>query len=204
MAHRRTAARRLTGRALGGGLALAACVAGGQPAPVAPAPDWHVDPGHTAVRWEIVHMATSTLHGRFGTPTGSIQFDPGTHRLAVGFTIDTASVDSGVPALDDLLRGKEMLAVATYPQAYFVGHDARFEGDTPRELRGEFTLRGVSQALTLKATRWNCAFSPIARRTVCGGDFEGEILRSSFGITHSLPFVADKVRLLVEVEAIAP
>ena len=37
-----------------------------------------------------------------------------------------------------------------------------------------------------------------------GGDVEGELVRSTFGITHSLPFVADKVRLLVQVEAIAP
>ena len=40
------------------------------------------------------------------------------------------------------------------------------------------------------------------RREVCGGDFEGQIVRSPYGITHSLPFVDDKVKLLIEVEAI--
>ena len=35
-------------------------------------------------------------------------------------------------------------------------------------------------------------------------DFEGEVVRSVFGITHSLPFVGDKVRLIVQVEAISP
>ena len=35
---------------------------------------------------------------------------------------------------------------------------------------------------------------------VCGGDFEGELLRSDFGATFGLPFVADRVRLLVQVE----
>jgi hypothetical protein len=30
------------------------------------------------------------------------------------------------------------------------------------------------------------------------------VVRSTFGITHRLPFVADKVRLLVQVVAIAP
>ncbi len=53
------------------------------------------------------------------------------------------------------------------------------------------------------ALRWNCALNPLFRRTVCGGDFEGELIRSSFGITHSLPFVADRVRLLIEVEGMA-
>jgi hypothetical protein len=37
-----------------------------------------------------------------------------------------------------------------------------------------------------------------------GGDVEGELVRSASGITHRLPFVADKVRLLVQVVAIAP
>ncbi|MBC7480501.1 MAG: polyisoprenoid-binding protein, partial [Rhizobacter sp.] len=44
--------------------------------------------------------------------------------------------------------------------------------------------------------------NPLFRREVCGGDFEAQIDRSAFGITHSLPFVADKVRLLIQVEAI--
>jgi polyisoprenoid-binding protein YceI len=56
----------------------------------------------------------------------------------------------------------------------------------------------------LKAQRFRCYLNPLFRREVCGGDFEGELVRSAFGITHSLPFVADKVRLLVQVEAIAP
>jgi hypothetical protein len=37
-----------------------------------------------------------------------------------------------------------------------------------------------------------------------GGDFEGELVRSAFGITLSLPFLADKVRVLAQVVAIAP
>ena len=149
-------------------------------------------------------MSTSTLRGRFDKLAASVRFDPATQRLEVSVAVDTTSVASGVPILDALLKGQEMLDVATYPQAYFVAREATFDGQAPRELRGEFTLRGQGQPLTLKATRWNCAINPLFRRTVCGGDFEGEFLRSSVGITHSLPFVADRVRLLVEVEAIAP
>lgn len=188
-----------------GGLALwsvASAALGQASEPVAPT--WPLDPTHTFVHWEVVHMGTSTIRGRFGKATGSVQFDAKAQRLDVSITVDTASVSSGVPVLDALLKGNEMLDVAANPQAFFVGHNARFEGEVPRELRGEFTLRGVSQPLTLRATRWNCALNPLFRRTVCGGDFEAEIVRSSFGITHSLPFVADTVRLVIEVEAISP
>lgn len=187
-------------------LGLAALAAQAQPASgatAAPAsPTYSLDPTHTFVHWEIVHMGTSTIRGRFNKVAGNVQFDAKAQTIDVGMTIDTASVDSGVPLLDSLLRGPEMLSVAANPQAYFVAKRATFEGEVPREVRGEFTMRGVSQPLSLRATRWNCALNLLFRREVCGGDFEGEIIRSTFGITHSLPFVADKVKILVQVEGI--
>jgi polyisoprenoid-binding protein YceI len=208
MARGRPAARGLIGLALG----VAALAATAQPSavtqPSASAPDaaptWTLDPTHTFVHWELVHMGTSTIRGRFDKAGGVVEFDAKAQRLDLSITIATASVDSGVPLLDTQLKGREMLDVAAYPQAYFTARGARFEGEVPREVRGEFTLRGISQPLSLRALRWNCALNPLFRRTVCGGDFEGELIRSSFGITHSLPFVADRVRLLIQVEGIAP
>ncbi|MDE2093898.1 MAG: polyisoprenoid-binding protein, partial [Burkholderiales bacterium] len=164
--------------------------------------NFKLDPTHTFVHWQVLHMDTSTIRGRFARSSGTVQFDPKAHSIYVGIVIDTASVSSGVPVLDVLLRGREMLDVADFPQAYFVASSARFEGEVPRDVRGELTLRGVSQPLTLHALRWNCVFSPLFRREVCGGDFEATIDRSSFGITYGLPFVADRVRLVVQVEAI--
>ncbi len=171
------------------------------PAPPA-APSYALDPTHTFVHWDIVHMGTSTIRGRFSGAAGSVQFDAKAQQIDIGITIDTASVNSGVAPLDTLLRGTSGLSSTEFPQAFFTARSARWEGDVPREIRGEFTLRGVSQGLTLKAVRWNCGLNPLFRREVCGGDFEGEIIRSAFGITHSLPFVADKVRLIVQVEGI--
>ena len=172
-----------------------------QPQPIE-LPGYSLDPTHTFVHWEVLHTGTSTIRGRFDHSSGSAQFDAKTQRIDVGIVIDTASVNSGVKVLDTLLRGAAMLATDANPQAFFIARNARFEGEVPREVRGEFTLRGISQPLTLRALRWNCAFSLVLRREVCGGDFEGQIDRSTFGITHSLPFVADRVRLLVQVEGI--
>lgn len=96
-----------------------------------------------------------------------------------------------------------MLAVQAHPRAYWVAESVEFDdGGRVKSLRGEFTLRGVSQPLTLTALRFNCYTSPLIRREVCGGDFEGRFNRSTVGINHSLPFVADSVRLLVQVEGI--
>ena len=184
-------------------LATAAALCGSAaPAQPSTLPVYLLDPTHTFVHWEVLHMGTSTIRGHFDRSSGSVQFDAKAQRLDVSITVDTASVNSGVPLLDALLRGESMLSSTANPQAYFTARSAQFEGETPREVRGEFTLRGISQPLTLRALRWNCALNLLLRREVCGGDFEAHIDRSVFGITHSLPFVADRVRLLIQVEAI--
>ena len=75
-------------------------------------------------------------------------------------------------------------------------------------LRGEFIWRGVSQPLTLTLTalRYACRTDRVDGPPVqvCGGDFEGELLRSDFGATFGLPFVANRVRLVVQVEGRRP
>ena len=196
-----------------GATALAALLAGcaavvpappdeaGNLAPPGPA-SYTLDPTHTFVHWEVLHMGTSTIRGRFDKAAGRVEFEPKAQRLDVTIRIDTASVNSGVAPLDTLLRGSAMLDVAASPQATFTSGSARFEGEVPKEVRGQLTLRGTTQPVTLRNLRWKCGLNLLFRREVCGGDFEAQIDRSTFGITHSLPFVADPVRLLVQVEGI--
>lgn len=100
------------------------------------------------------------------------------------------------------MRQPDLLDVAGHPQAFFVAERFRFEQGLPVELTGEFTLRGVGTSLTLRARRMACD-DPLPRPgRRCGGDFEGEVLRSSFGATFGLPLVADRVTLRVQVEGL--
>ena len=92
-----------------------------------------------------------------------------------------------------------------YPEAYFVA--TRFQFDASggvKQVRGEFTLRGVSEPLSLQARSFACRQDAMLKRQVCGGDFDGALKRSRFGATLGLPFVGDDVHLVVQVEAIAP
>ena len=164
---------------------------------------FRLDPTHTFVTFEVLHFGTATLRGRFGPIEGQASLNTAAGSGRVQAEIDTAQVSTGLATLDTLLKGPLMLSVAEHPRAYFVAQNLNFDPQGRlSSLRGEFTLRGVSKGLTLTAERYNCYFNPLFRRQVCGGDFIGEITRSDFGITHSLGFVADRVRLLVQVEAI--
>lgn len=182
-------------------IALALLAAGTVDA--APA-DFQIDPENTQVLFEVRHFGTSTSRGRFTEVSASIALDPAARRGSLSVTIGTAGVDSGVKPLDAMLRGDWFLAAKAHPQAYFVATDLSFDGDRLVQARGEFTLRGVSRPLTLRALRFACG--PRAERAseVCGGDFEAEFKRSDFGITYGLPFVDDRVRLVIQVEASRP
>lgn len=173
--------------------------------PVAAAPEvFTLDPANTWVHFEVLHFGTATIRGRFGPVTGAVTIDREAGRGEVGLRIATATVSTGVRVLDARLREADLLDSSGFPEAFFVATRLRFEGRALAELRGEFTLRGTSQPLTLRAMRFGCRDDKAASEEVCGGDFEGELKRSDYGATFGLPFIADAVRLQVQVEGRRP
>jgi polyisoprenoid-binding protein YceI len=123
-------------------------------------------------------------------------------RLAKIATPATASVSTGLRVFDSRLREADLLDSAAHPQARFVAERFVFDAGRLVEVKGEFTLRGVRQPLTLRALRFGCPTHPQLQREVCGGDFEGELDRAAFGASFGMPFVANRVRLRVQVEGI--
>jgi len=163
---------------------------------------YRLDPQHSFVHFEVMHFGTSTLRGRFGPLAGFALLDRAAGTGQVSLRVPTQAVSTGLPVLDGRLRQPDLLASEAHPEAYFVAERFVFDAAALREVRGEFTLRGVSRPLTLRAQRFSCGLHPQLQRDWCGGDFEAELPRSDYGITFGLPLVADRVRLLVQVEAI--
>jgi polyisoprenoid-binding protein YceI len=171
-------------------------LAGAQPA------SYRLDPSHSFVHFEVMHFGTATLRGRFGPLEGVAELDRSTRRGEVSLIIPTRIVSTGLPVLDSRLRQADLLASDDHPDAYFVARNFVFDGDALREVRGEITLRGTSRPLTLRALGFSCGIHPLLQREWCGGDFEAELRRSDFGMSFGLPLVADRVRLLVQVEGV--
>ena len=182
---------------------LAGATIGVTVAPAAATP-FSLDRGHTFVYWEVLHMGTSTSRGRFDRLDGSARFDPDRRLLEVQVTVEMASVSTGFAPFDNVLRGGRLLGVAEHPNGRFVSRETVWDasGRAPAEVRGEITLRGVTRPLTLTARRWNCGNNPIFGREVCGGDFEATISRGDFGMGFMSNFADDRVRLVIQVEAV--
>lgn len=162
---------------------------------------FQLDPQRSFVYFEVLHFGTSTTRGRFGPLVGEVLLDRQAGKGEVSMRLNTAQIDTGLAIFNARLRQDDLLASAAHPEAFFVSSNFRFDAGRLIELRGEFTLRGVSQPLTLRALAFSCRTTPQTAE-ICGGDFEGEINRSDFGASFGLPFVADRVRLVVQVQGL--
>jgi len=163
---------------------------------------YRLDPQHSFVTFEVLHFGTSTLRGRFGPIDGQVELDRESRSGWASLSIATAGVDTGLPAFDARLREPDLLASEAYPMASFVASRFSFDGSKLSVVNGQLTLRDVRQALELRALHFGCHTHPQLQREVCGGDFEGELRRGDFGASFGMPFVANRVRLLVQVEGI--
>jgi polyisoprenoid-binding protein YceI len=158
-----------------------------------------LDPDHSFVHFEVQHFGTSTTRGRFGPVRGVVLLDRAAGRGELSLRIPTASVDTGIAVFNARLRQADLLASneitpkpSSWPHAF-----ASKASTWPRCAASSRCAASASPCPCMPRTL------PAGRGhgEVCGGDFEGELLRSDFGASFGLPLVGDRVRLKVQVEA---
>lgn len=190
-------------RALCSRLALATMMVAPPAALAQDAVTYTLEPTHTNVTWEVLHFGTSTTRGRIDRVEGQVVLDRKAGRGRVDLQIDLAAgLSTGIAPFTARLKETDLLATAEHPTAWFVAERLEFDGEQLRAVHGELTLKGVSRGFSLVAVRFDCYMNPLFRREVCGGDFEGRLRRSEFGMSFGLPFVADEVLLKVQAEGI--
>jgi polyisoprenoid-binding protein YceI len=162
-----------------------------------------IDPGHSVVTFETLHLGTSTHRGRFQVAKdGTIVLDRVAKTGKADVAVDIASVSIASSALENFLKGERAFNAAQNPTARFVGDAFTFDGAKVASVAGTLTILGKSQPVTLKATRFNCYVNGQLKREVCGGDFETTIQRSQFGLGFLPNVTPDAVPLLIQVEAV--
>ena len=141
-------ARVLAGRILHTCLLLAG-VAG----PASAAVDcWHPRPGESRVEF-IATQAGAPFKGTFTRYRGEVCLDPAQPESgSIDITVDTASVDAGLPEFDDALRGPDFFDAARWPQATFRSDVIEAAGEGEFRVRGHFTLRNITREVEVPFT----------------------------------------------------
>jgi len=170
-----------------------------------------IDPFHTFPYFTVNHLGLTNLMGRFDKTSGKITLDTVAKTGSVDLVIEAGSITTGDSdrgarprTRDEHLRSPDFFNAAEFPRITFKGATARWTGDAPAAIEGQITLLGVTRPLTLTVESWKCIPDPLAqgKRQRCGGNANGTIKRSDFGMKAFVPAISDELRLYLALEAI--
>jgi polyisoprenoid-binding protein YceI len=168
----------------------------------APAADtYSIDAGHTFANFAWLHFGYAHHRGKFTDTKGTVTVDTAKKSGNADVTIQVASVDTGVPKLDEHLKSPDFFDAAKFPTITFKSKKFGFEGDKLTSVGGDLTVHGVTKPVTLKVTHFVCQLHPMMKVPACGADAEVQIKRSEFGMGAYVPAVSDEIDLVIEVEA---
>ena len=162
---------------------------------------YSIDPNHTHATFAFQHLGFSTFHGKVPARGGTIVLDRAAKMGRVDVEFDPKALVTGVPKFDEHLRSADFFDVGKHPAAKFRSTKVTFEGNAPKTVAGELTIKGVTKPVTLQVTSFNCGDHPMAKVPACGANATASIKRSDFGMAYAIAAVPDEIKLEIEVEA---
>ncbi len=169
--------------------------------PSSAADNYAVDEAHTSVSFQVGHLGISMIHGRFNEVSGEFSLDkasPGSSSFSM--TIKTQSVDTANKKRDDHLRSPDFFNVKQFPTITFKSTSVKAAGEG-YEVRGDFTLHGVTKPVTFKLTGGRTAEFPKGTQRI-GFSTELTIKRTDFGMDRLVGPAGDDVKIQVSFEGV--
>lgn len=161
---------------------------------------WKIDPVHSHVGYNVRHLGVNRLWGRFESFEGEIVTADNPLESTVTATIETQSFSSGNAMRDGHIRGENFLNAEAHPTATFRSTGIREDGDS-WIIDGEFTLRGVTKPIALKAELGGIVQNPQGA-TVFALGASTTLNRTDFGVgQHGNVVVSEEVRIVLGIEA---
>ncbi len=182
-------------------LACALMISGFTTAALAVPQVYTVDPLHTFPTFFAAHHGVSHWSGKFNKTSGKVWLDREHSTGKIDITIDTSSINFGVPILDKIMQGVDYFDTAKYPTATYKSESITFSNGMPVGADGQLTLKGVTKPVKLKIGHFACIKNPMFNLEECGGDASADFDRAQFGLTKAVEGGDSTVHLVIQVEA---
>jgi len=169
---------------------------------------FQIDKAHSEAAFSVRHLI-SKVRGRFTDFAGAIAFDESAPADSkVTFTIQAASIDTGVADRDAHLRSNDFFAVDQFPTIAFTSTAITAKGKDQFDVTGNLTMRGVTKPVVIPVTYLGVAVDPWGNQKIA---FEGEVSlnRKDFGLNWNAAIetggflVGDEVKVSLSVQAAA-
>lgn len=174
----------------------------------AAADTWVLDRTAAQIRFQFDRYGLSRQSGTFRDVEVQLEFaptDPESGKVAA--RIRAASIDTGLPDFDRLLRSPDFFDTARHPVIEFVSSGVSQTGDRSGRIAGQLTMLGQTHPVTLDV-RWNytgenplSTINPVYQgKWVSGFSARTTLQRSLWGLKRGIPLVPDEVDVTIEVE----
>ena len=166
--------------------------------------NYTIDPTHTYPSFEADHMGISVWRGKMTKNSGTVVLDNAAGTGTVEITIDLASIDFGLPAMNAWATGKDFFNVKKSRRAIYKGSLEKFVDGSPTQVSGALTLNGHTHPVNLNIHLFKCIPHPMLKRELCGADASGSFKRDAFGLSAGKDYGFNMdVDLRIQVEAVA-
>jgi len=142
---------------------------------------WKLDPTHSELSFWVRHLKISKVRGTFENFDVTVVTPEDPSKISVEASIDVSSVNTGVDARDNHLRSSDFFLVEEHPHMLFRSTGIQVDGDD-FTMEGELTLRGVTQAVTLKG-EFGGIITDDYGNTKAGASASTKINRQDFGVS---------------------
>ncbi|MFI4918952.1 MAG: YceI family protein [Legionellales bacterium] len=160
-----------------------------------------LDEQHSYVLWKIGHLGFSIQSGKWYVNGFVILDKEKPQNSKVEVSIDLSKIITGIPDLDNHLKGSLFFDVKKYPKASFISDKIEVLSQSSAKVTGVLNLHGVSKPVTLMVKLNKAGKNPINDKMTVGFTATTEFKRSDFGINTLLPDLNDKVDIEIGAEA---
>lgn len=163
-----------------------------------------VDPNHSSITFQAVHLKVSKIPGRFTDFSGTIDLnEKDITKSKINFTVQIASITTSVAKRDDHLKTPDFFDATKFPTAKFKSTSIKKSGNDYK-MEGDLTIRGITKKATFDVKSMGQVQDPAMKAGKTVFNANTVINRKDFGINYGPDeIVSDKIELFINLEAIA-
>ena len=161
---------------------------------------WLLDLSNANVTFSIRVLGLFSINGEFEHVQGGLVLDERCVASGINFQIDSASVNTRDPGIDNLLRGPTLLNTHQFPVISFSSTRIVLDDAGPGAITGQLALKGIVREVRFELERQGerlATTSDTATRFMA----TAQISRSDFGITALPIAVSDSIHINIVIEA---
>lgn len=168
---------------------------------------WSIDATHSEIGFKVKHMMFTNVSGKFESYDATITTeDDNFENAIIDFSADINSINTNNEDRDNHLKSGDFFDGENSPKLTFKSTSFTKKGDD-YELKGDLTLRGVTNSVTL-ATEFSGLMKDPWGNTKAGLNISGKINRKDWGLNWNSALeaggvlVGEDVRLNIELQLV--